>query len=100
MDVLIPLGILASVLVEISYTILCIGLLNMGLKICNLLEMFGFVGFGSLYFSFLLLKENPKDICFLLILDIPTYKGFPLVVTFISDLFLIMNPHASSDERW
>jgi len=37
---------------------------------------------------------------FLLILDIPTYKGFPLVVTFVSDLFLIMNPHTSSDERW
>ena len=47
MDVLIPLGILESVPVEIYDTFLCIGLLGMGLKICNILEMFGFFGFYS-----------------------------------------------------
>ena len=61
---MIPLGILESVPFGNPDEWVLRGVLGKGLEICNPLEMFGFVGFGSLDLSFLLLKENPKDICF------------------------------------
>ena len=68
----------------------------MGLKISNSLEIFGFVGLYLLFGFrfFIIFEENSMDkyqnIKLQIIIwwfNIPIYKGFPLVVTFASDLF-------------